>query len=604
MSIERDKFVVVSDFHGYDWPLDKIKKYYLNEYDKIFILGDATDRGTNGYGIHGIKLLCEIMELSKNYPKRVIYIPGNHDDFVYKYAAYCDEEAKYLLTINGGADTINDINALENDNSAKLDELVSWLGNLPLQRVHSFRGKTYVLAHAFFDQALYRTNPDLSLRDTGTRALKYGDIFNILWFRLSKDSYNPKKVPPGVIEVIGHTPARYRQGQNLDLVNRFGEKTKVVCVDGGIAYDGKMSKYDGGEDSYTTLIFSHHNTSDTNPCFDDVQQQLVSACVETMREFGSKQVSIALTGVLNNYYSWYIGFASDVRKDLTDLGQKSIVLAVQKTIDSLGFDSHSLNTKQLVNTYLGYLYSTNEEFSNIFQEEQRLFQEKQRQERERETEVVSNIMVDTYLRTNYTNVVDAMNVIAGNLSSISVSGLSVNDDRWLAPFSSQGQKVLKDMGRDKVASILREMAGTGHDIGDHCFSRLQEENAWLQEINGYKAMILDNPQLKEVSRSVSDTCLRFGSNIVFSSIVGLLENQPNWELGFSQNEGLIKLGRDKVEGIIRTFSSSDIYDDSSTIASNYVSKLSQVDHDFHSCFKMNDVGLSYNPKSFKGYIKK
>ena len=44
--IVKDSFVVVSDFHANRWPLDeKIEKYYLNEYDQIFILGDATDRG-------------------------------------------------------------------------------------------------------------------------------------------------------------------------------------------------------------------------------------------------------------------------------------------------------------------------------------------------------------------------------------------------------------------------------------------------------------------------------------------------------------------------------------------------------------------------------
>ena len=40
-----DSFVAISDFHAMEWPLEKVKDYYLNEYEKIFILGDATERG-------------------------------------------------------------------------------------------------------------------------------------------------------------------------------------------------------------------------------------------------------------------------------------------------------------------------------------------------------------------------------------------------------------------------------------------------------------------------------------------------------------------------------------------------------------------------------
>lgn len=40
-----DSFVAISDFHAMEWPLEKVKDYYLNEYEKIFILGAATERG-------------------------------------------------------------------------------------------------------------------------------------------------------------------------------------------------------------------------------------------------------------------------------------------------------------------------------------------------------------------------------------------------------------------------------------------------------------------------------------------------------------------------------------------------------------------------------
>ena len=61
------KFVAISDFHGIDYPLEKIKNYYLNEYEKIYILGDATDRGKDKNGTGGIALLNEIYNLTQKY---------------------------------------------------------------------------------------------------------------------------------------------------------------------------------------------------------------------------------------------------------------------------------------------------------------------------------------------------------------------------------------------------------------------------------------------------------------------------------------------------------------------------------------------------------
>ena len=72
-NIERDSFVVVSDFHSNKWPLDKVIKYYINEYDKVYILGDATDRGEIEDGTGGLNLLFKIRELTKKYLNKVLH---------------------------------------------------------------------------------------------------------------------------------------------------------------------------------------------------------------------------------------------------------------------------------------------------------------------------------------------------------------------------------------------------------------------------------------------------------------------------------------------------------------------------------------------------
>lgn len=268
--VKKGSFVVLSDFHGYDWPFDKIVNYYLSEYDTIYILGDATDRGPYGDGSGGIELLFKIKDLANQYPGRVVYVPGNHDKFLYDYAAHNDSLAYNCLMRNGGAGTIRDyINFKESSVESELNELIEWLGDLPLQRVHEYNDKKYVMAHALFNQRLYDSIPDFSLKKMykcmETEDKNVSDyLLNVIWYR--KGEYYSKKDLPSAdsIMVIGHTPLKYREDDNLDLVNENGDVVKVFCVDGGIAYDGRMLKYDGGNSPLRTNINFHNNTSNNN----------------------------------------------------------------------------------------------------------------------------------------------------------------------------------------------------------------------------------------------------------------------------------------------------------------------------------------------------
>ena len=168
---KKGSFVAISDFHSYKWPLEKVKDHYIKEYETIYILGDATDRGEYSDGTGGLALLFEIKRLTEMYPGRVVYIPGNHDDFLYQYAKYNDYTAKINLIRNHGSQTISDIDNLKGQSSKELKELINWLGNLPLQKEHYYNGQRYVLAHALFDEKLYNDNKNFSLEDyrrTGT----------------------------------------------------------------------------------------------------------------------------------------------------------------------------------------------------------------------------------------------------------------------------------------------------------------------------------------------------------------------------------------------------------------------------------------------------
>ena len=259
-------FVVISDFHACNWPIEKIEKYYLQEYQTIYILGDATDRGETQNGAGGVQLLLKIKELTERYPGRVVYLPGNHDAFFYDYAASQDMFASENMRINHGTETIKDIDRLRYSNPRQLQSVVNWLGNLPLQREHFYEGKRYVLAHALFNENLFRANPNFNLNDYNRYGSHYGVYAPILWFRKNQDNYNRNDLPRGnSIMIVGHTPESSRKGINLDLTNAYNETVKVFCVDGGIAGGNAMLKFDGGNEVHRTVRYSHRKTAKETP---------------------------------------------------------------------------------------------------------------------------------------------------------------------------------------------------------------------------------------------------------------------------------------------------------------------------------------------------
>ena len=282
---KKGSFVVLSDFHSFSWPVDKIEKYYLDEYEHIYILGDATDRGKNLDGKDGIRLLRRIKGLSDKYPERVHYIPGNHDQMLFGYMDTIDTTKAYADSIekNGGDKTIEDVDLLHHTNKKEFNSLKNWLGSQPIQRKHVYKGKTYCLAHAYFDDKVYKKYPNLNLRDveslTDEKSLNIAS--NILWYRKGRsvedDELAASHLPDASsIIVIGHTPIQLRQNQNLNLRGTDGKVRKVVCVDGGIAYSMKFDKafkYDGNSsEPIQTCSISHFCTSDCDDSNDGYEE--------------------------------------------------------------------------------------------------------------------------------------------------------------------------------------------------------------------------------------------------------------------------------------------------------------------------------------------
>lgn len=260
-------FVAISDFHSYKYPLSKINDYYLDEYEVIYILGDATDRGEDNKGTGGIDLLLEIKSLTEQYPGRVIYIPGNHDEFIIG-SVIGNNKDNYVRTLiaNGGKQTYDDMCMLHRKD--KLLELIEWLGKLPIQRTCVTDEQRYVFAHALFNQRLYDINPNYCLYDyikeTDYEMKKM--VENVLWYRKGEfGAFKASEMAKDAVMVIGHTAACHQQA-NLNLEDADGNEIQVYCVDGGIAYNGKMLKYVSGEKK----VFGTMKNSHQPPKFKDI----------------------------------------------------------------------------------------------------------------------------------------------------------------------------------------------------------------------------------------------------------------------------------------------------------------------------------------------
>ena len=220
LSKPKKEIFVISDLHGRidNWDFVKVKLVAEPESTAI-ILGDAMDREA-----FGPEILMEIKDLSDK--GRVAYIPGNHDMFMYNWlaapAGKQKELARMSLEKNGGKVTMQKMSnynqIMEQELKSgrisrpiQLNELVTWLGNQPIQRVVKENGKLFALAHAIFSTKLYNQDPNFNLKKALNLKLQGKDIDtqkefdNVMWWREGKHEFTNLSNPRDAIMVAGHT---------------------------------------------------------------------------------------------------------------------------------------------------------------------------------------------------------------------------------------------------------------------------------------------------------------------------------------------------------------------------------------------------------------
>ena len=198
-----------ADLHGrFDLLVEGLQ--YIKPEDEVYFLGDAADRGPDGWEC--IKYILA--------DKRFNYIKGNHEDLLLKAIGNISptrlpiSDTSYnkdlsLWYMNGGRVThraIIDDTTFSNEEKV---EMIYQLKTLPFLKVyHNTKGQYVILSHSGYDD------------------VDYGDEKDFIWDRYHLMFYDTWNGEPNEVIVHGHTPIELMIKEQLQNVEWLNEKHK------------------------------------------------------------------------------------------------------------------------------------------------------------------------------------------------------------------------------------------------------------------------------------------------------------------------------------------------------------------------------------------
>lgn len=225
--IKNRKFYCCTDIHG-QYQLWAQIRDFLGKDDVLFFLGDAIDRGPDG-----LKIMKELFE-----DKRVIYLPGNHEDSFLDMMGYFlkgtpvkeYEEDLSLWLYNGGYETWQEWEKLTREEQEwyylKVKELVTEdPDHYIFQRQDD---KIILLSHA--GTSIEKTQAELTRLGCGYRPY--------LWDRRHyKHPWPKQKQWEDWMVIHGHTPVQLLEKQVKDA------DPEVLIYDGGHKIDLDLASF-------------------------------------------------------------------------------------------------------------------------------------------------------------------------------------------------------------------------------------------------------------------------------------------------------------------------------------------------------------------------
>lgn len=198
--------LAISDIHGEGHRLLQVldKAHYEPGTDRLFLLGDYVDRGTDSNTT--VQLVQMLVELG------AVALKGNHDDWMWRNAAGIQPADFHGWIEQGGWTTLRDYQGWPPDS------VTAWLAGLPF----------------------YIEEPDCILVHGGLKPgipLNEQSHHDMLWIRREfHNNYRGKRV------IFGHSPTSWITGDPNFLDIWHGpDKTGI---DTGAAYGGRLTLYD------------------------------------------------------------------------------------------------------------------------------------------------------------------------------------------------------------------------------------------------------------------------------------------------------------------------------------------------------------------------
>ncbi len=232
---------VVSDLHGqYKMFKKLLEKAAFSDADKLYMLGDAIDRGPDG-----VKILQHVMEAPN-----MEFLLGNHEFMMLNSVdpegsapLLCSQlpgrDARLWTLGNGGDKTFNKFRRLK---KAGRRELLEWLFSRSLSTRIEVGQKCFLLTHSFFREDMI----DVPYKD-----MDYSTVWNIVWptpFRpdLYIDTKEYSAYEPWTF-IIGHVPTIYADEAHFPRPLSSYRTENIIVIDGGCGrHNDDDAMYKGG----------------------------------------------------------------------------------------------------------------------------------------------------------------------------------------------------------------------------------------------------------------------------------------------------------------------------------------------------------------------
>lgn len=235
-------FFVISDVHGMYEEFKEIMGYWDKE-SKLVILGDIVDRGNDS-----LKVIQELIQFSKMYPSKLVYLKGNHDETFLKFIKSPRDYADIYVNQMSGDKTLQSFLGYEYG-YLTYDQIKRNLIKEFAEEVQFLQSGLYVYqeGNLLFTHAGY--NPSLPHWSNTS-------LHDFLWIRNHYDQHNKT----GLINVFGHTPTLFLHS---DFSVWFNYKKDFIGIDGGCAYGGQLNAMEITEEGKILKVYSVSSTLPT-----------------------------------------------------------------------------------------------------------------------------------------------------------------------------------------------------------------------------------------------------------------------------------------------------------------------------------------------------